>query len=382
VPGIDFSDDPLLQGRNFSYFDTQISRLGINWQELPINRPVCPFMNHNRDGQMRQTITNSTVNYWPNRYSTVPPVKPEDGGFTSYPENITSRKERLLSKKFQDHYSQAQLFYNSMSDIEKMHIPNALSFELDHCDDPIVYERMSERLSYVDLALAQVVAEKVGGQTPSKAAIANHGRKAPRLSQFDFMPDKPTIATRRIAILINDGFDSVSYNGMVTAIKAAGALPFTIGPRRQKVSPDGNGEGVKPDHHFNGMRSTMFDALFVPGGSGQVALARDGLARFWVREAFGHCKAIGSVGKGNELVKAAISKVQGHEVASADERGVRNWYGVVTAGQAQVEGWGKVIELVKNAKDAKDFIQAFFSEIGQHRNFQRELDGLVMRTSC
>jgi len=169
---------------------------------------------------------------------------------------------------------------------------------------------------------------------------------------------------------------------MVTAIKAAGALPFTIGPRRQKIKPSGSGEGVSPDHHFNGMRSTMFDAIFIPAGSGQASLAKDGLARFWVREAFGHCKAIGSVGEGNELVKAAISEVEGYQVADAKQHGVHNWYGVVTTGQTQAEGWGKVVELVKNVKDAKDFVQTFFSEIAQHRNWQRELDGLLMQVSC
>jgi catalase len=216
----------------------------------------------------------------------------------------------------------------------------------------------------------------------NKAAIANHGRMAPRRSQFDFMSEKPTIVSRRIATLINDGYDSVSYNGMVAAIKAAGALPFTIGPRRQMVKTSGNGRGVQPDHHFNGMRNTMFDAVFVPGGSGQADLAKQGLARFWVREAFGHCKAIGSVGEGNELVKAAISEAQGYQVASTNEQGVKNWYGVVSTGQAQAEGWGKVVGLVKNAKDAKEFVQAFFSEIAQHRNFQRELDGLASQVSC
>ena len=150
VPGIDFSDDPLLQGRNFSYFDTQLSRLGINWQELPINRPVCPVMNHNRDGQGRHRITAGNVNYWPNRFDSFPPVPPNgngSGGFESSPEKIVGMKARLLSKKFQEHFNQAQLFYNSLVPHEKSHVALALSFELDHCDDPIVYSRMSERIA-------------------------------------------------------------------------------------------------------------------------------------------------------------------------------------------------------------------------------------------
>ena len=381
VPGIDFSDDPLLQGRNFSYFDTQISRLGINWQELPINRPVCPVMSNNRDGAMRHTIKKGKVNYWPNRFEAHPPgnyVK-DEGAFHSYPAKYSGMtKSRMLSKKFQDHYSQAQLFYNSLSPHEQMHLTNALSFELDHCDEPIVYERLAERLTYIDLSLAQAVAEKVGAPTPQKQSLENPGKKAKNLSQMDFLPEKPTIATRRIAILIADGYDEASYEAVKAAIKAAGALPFTIGPKRQKVA-SATGGGVQPDHHFKGMRSTLFDAIFVPGGSGVAALKKEGLARFWVREAFGHLKAIGAIGEGIELVKAALIETEGVSIASASEAGVQESYGVVTCGAPKVES---LKEAVNIARDGKNFIDQFFYQISCHRNWQRELDGLADMVSC
>jgi len=188
VPGIGFSDDPLLQGRNFSYFDTQLSRLGVNWQELPINRPVCPVMNNHRDGQMRHTITPGKINYWPNRESINPPAKPSQGGYMDYPEKILAMKQRLLSVKFSEHFSQAQTFWNSMSEVEKFHISNALAFELDHCEEPIVYNRMVERLCDISLDLAQTVAEKAGAPTPTKAGRPNNGKKMKGLSQFDFTP--------------------------------------------------------------------------------------------------------------------------------------------------------------------------------------------------
>ena len=210
VPGIGFSDDPLLQGRNFSYFDTQLSRLGINWQELPINQPVCPYMNNNRDGQGRHRITKGSVNYWPNRFSAVPPAKPEEGGYVDFPQKVEGMKTRLRSKKFREHFNQAQLFYNSLSPQEKSHVVSALGFELDHCDDPVVYERMSERLTDIDLGLAQSVAEMVGAPVPQKEGRPNHGKKAKGLSQMDFLPKEPTIATRRIAIIIADGYDPVA----------------------------------------------------------------------------------------------------------------------------------------------------------------------------
>lgn len=153
VPGIGFSDDPLLQGRNFSYQDTQITRLGPNWEQLPINRPVCPVMNFNRDGAMSHRIHKGTVNYWPNRFSALPPGNYEGGrgqdhgAYIEHAEKIVGMKQRLNGEKFREHYNQAQLFYNSLAPHEKLHVEKALGFELDHCDDPIVYKRISQRLA-------------------------------------------------------------------------------------------------------------------------------------------------------------------------------------------------------------------------------------------
>jgi len=375
VPGIGFSDDPLLQGRNFSYFDTQLSRLGINWQELPINKPVCPVMNQNRDGAMRHTITKGTVNYWPNRFNAVPPAKPEEGGYVDYEAKVAGIKTRLRSKKFREHFNQAQLFYNSLSPPEKAHLTAALAFELDHCDDPVVYERMPERLAEIDLDLAKSVAEMVGAPIPQKAGRPNHGKTAKGLSQMDFMPSEPTIATRRIAIIIADGFDLVAYNGMKTAIKAAKALPFTIAPRRHYIYPAGvdksSGKGVMPDHHLEGMRSTMFDSVFVPGGAESIeTLRKNGRAVHWVREAFGHLKAIGATGEAVALIKDACALPQ-MEFSNSGE--VTDCYGVVTAAKVQPESFK---ETVKMAKGAKDFVDAYLWNISQHRNFQREMDGL------
>lgn len=153
VPGIGFSDDPLLQGRNFSYQDTQITRLGVNWEQLPINRPVCPVMNFNRDGAMNHRIHRGTVNYWPNRFEACPPGNhhgkrgPDHSAYIEHADKIVGMKQRLNGEKFKEHFKQAQLFYNSLAPHEKLHLEMALGFELDHCDDPIVYKRMSQRLA-------------------------------------------------------------------------------------------------------------------------------------------------------------------------------------------------------------------------------------------
>lgn len=375
VPGIGFSDDPLLQGRNFSYFDTQLSRLGVNWQEIPINRPVCPVMNHHRDGQKRHAIQKGKFNYWPNRASVFPPAKASEGGYIDFPEKVVAMKKRMHSAKFSEHFKQPQLFYNSLSDIEKAHLTAALSFELDHCDDPIVYNNMAQRLCDISLDLAQAVAEKTGAPKPTKATTPNHNRKVKGLSQFDFSREAqrlpPTIATRTVAIIIADGFNLVEYEAVKTALSAAGAFPVTIGPRRQPVIPSSGGKGVTPDHHFEGARSTLFDSVYIPGGEHVSTLQKQGRVVHWVREAFGHCKAIGATGDAVKLVQTACN-IDGMVYSTGD---VLDSYGVVTAA-----GVGKPESLkegLKMMKGAKHFLDAYAYSISQHRNFQRELDGLT-----
>lgn len=392
VPGVGFSDDPLLQGRNFSYFDTQITRLGINWEELPINRPVCPVMNFNRDGAMKHRIHKGKVNYWPNRFSTVPPCPVAEGGYPDYLQKVTGIKARLSGPKFKEHFNQARMFYNSLSPVEQLHVQRAFAFELDHCDEPIVYERMCQRLYDINPSLAATVSKMVGGPleppTPPKEPTAptltkTTLLKAKALSQAEFVPEKPTITTRKVAILLADGYDATAVKHLKTALTAAGAVPIVIGPRRHNIIPAGGssaGDGITPEHHLEGMRSTMVDAVVIPPGAQSVATLRsNGRAIHWVREAFGHLKAIGALGSdavrflGETLGGEVVGKMQ---VGSMDGKVVSS-YGVVTksiyAGDEEEEWWQKW----KIARDEVSFVSAFFFEISQHRNWQRELDGLV-----
>lgn len=377
VPGIGFSDDPLLQGRNFSYFDTQLSRLGTNWQELPINKPVCPVMNFNRDGAMRHTLSKGTINYYPNRYETQPPATKDEGGYVDYAQKVNGIKERTKSAKFKEHVSQAQLFYNSLYEVEKLHLQAALSFELDHCDDPIVYERLTQRLADIDFGLAQSVAEMVGGHKPQESERVNHGRSAKGLSQMDFLPEKPVIAMRRVAIIIADGYDPVAFTAVQGALKSLKAIPTVIGPRRCAIfsanEDSSSDKGVVSDHHLEGQRSTMFDAIFIPGGEKSIeTLSKNGRALHWIREAFGHLKAIGGTGEAVALLDKAfqLSSV----VLSTDHDGeVVESYGVVTLKNAYPEN---LKEIGSVAKNAKGFLGKFVYEISQHRCWQRELDGL------
>ncbi|KAJ2895444.1 hypothetical protein MKZ38_006589 [Zalerion maritima] len=379
VPGIGHSDDPLLQGRNFSYHDTQLSRLGTNWQELPINKPVCPVMNFNRDGAMRHGIQKGKVNYWPNRFEAQPPASKEEGGYVEYAEKISGIKARAKSKKFKDHVSQARLFLNSLTPVERTHLTNAICFELDHCDEGIVPERMVGRLAEIDFDLAQDVATMVGFDVHPSPKASRVDATAPNLSQFDLLPEKPTIATRKVALLLADGYDLPSFAAVKSALEAEKAIPMVIAPRRGEIFGAGQekkkGTGLVADHHLEGMRSTLFDAVLVMGGEESAnTLAKNGRAIHWVREAFGHLKAVGGCGDGVKVVQIALSEVkdqQGFTLSS--DSNVAEWYGVVTMANIEPE---RLREVVTIAKNANTFMGKFFHAISEHRCWARESDGL------
>ncbi|KAJ7858839.1 catalase-like domain-containing protein [Mycena olivaceomarginata] len=380
VPGIGFSDDPLLAGRNFSYFDTQISRLGINWEEIPINRPVCPVMNHNRDGQKRHRITKGP-NYWPNRFDAGKPVPTNEGGFPDFPHVVEGIKQRVRTPKFQEHYNQAQLFWNSLAPHEQAHVIAAFSFELSHCDDPVVYESYTKLLNNIDFELARAVATNVGGVVPEKPLRPNHGKKSAPLSQVHYAPSKPAIASRRIAILVADGFNGTEVAAVRAALASASATTWIIGARRGTIKPgEGLGDSISADHHFEGQRSTMFDAVFVPSGEEHAkALAGNGRVVHWVREAFGHCKAIGAIGEGVDFIRTAVgmSELQLH--ATGSSRNVVTSYGVVTAGS--YTAGSAVVDALTIGPGGEGFASNFAYEISKHRCYERETDGLCQRVA-
>ncbi len=376
VPGIEMSDDPVLQGRNFSYLDTQISRLGVNFQQLPINRPVCPIMNIHRDGAGQQRIHKGNVNYWPNQFEATPPKRPTAQNYSTYPEKLAGIKARTKSPKFQEHIDQAELFYNSLPPHERTHLESALCFELDHCDDPVVYNRICERLAEMNLQLAQNVAAMVGAAVPQKSPRAAHARSSRALAQSYYAPRIPTIETRRVAILLSDGFASADFASMMAALKDARAFPCIIGPRRSSINPaDASASGaqsVTPAHHFEGLRSTMVDAVFVPDGSHVADLCRNGRAVQWVREAFAHCKAIAATGRGVELVREALGPLaHGHvKLSTQAQDHVEESYGVITAGSVGPKHVGNVLDIMKTAEG---FLGKFFAAISRHRTYEREL---------
>ncbi|MGI4777976.1 MAG: catalase HPII [Janthinobacterium lividum] len=316
VPGIDFSNDPLLQGRLFSYTDTQISRLGgANFHQLPINRAVCPSHNFQRDGMHQQAIPRGQVVYEPNTLGNGAEYRVDgaSAGFQSYPEQIESPKVRRRSASFDDHFTQARLFFNSQSAAEKDHIVAAFRFELSKLEVPAIRQRMVDNLAHVDEKLARRVAEPLGiGAPDARAAAGRPGFRDHRIassleeSRALSMVDTGdgSVKTRKVAILVADGVDSASLKPIREAIEAAGATCKVIGARLGTVASASKRQ-IEVDATFAAMPSIMFDAVLVPAGKdGVAAMAQNGDAVHFVMEAFKHCKAICTVGEGVGLLRA------------------------------------------------------------------------------
>ncbi len=325
VPGIDFSNDPLLQGRLHSYLDTQISRLGgPNFHEIPINRPIAPVHNNQRDSQFRQTINAGRVAYEPNTLGAGCPFQSmmKDGGFTSYQEKIDGVKIRTRSDSFRDHFTQAALFFNSQSDYEQQHIIDAISFELGKVEISAIRERVVYLLNQIEGKLARGVADNLGIEIPAKLdqpmnmgypADANPDdyqpipkkntkvKKSAALSMANTVKD--TISTRQIAFLVADGFDASDVKRMKNALEKQGAKMKIIGLKSKSVK-DAEGKEMKVDHALRTVASVLFDAVYVPGGDQSVAaLTEEPDAIEFVNEAFRHCKAIAGSGAGAKFLQ-------------------------------------------------------------------------------
>ena len=362
VPGIDFTNDPLLQGRLFSYLDTQLSRLGSpNFHEIPINRPIAPLHNNQRDAQMRQTINKGRVAYHPNTLGGGCPFQAmmKEGGFHSYEERIDARKVRARSESFRDHFTQPALFYNSQSEAEKKHIVDAFSFELGKVETVAIRQRMVNILTQINADLANKVAANLGLTPEEPEQPINHSfgadtdpesvqsiqkknylEKSEALSMENTVKD--TIKTRRVAFLVTDGVDDDSLKSMKMSLMAEGATVKIVAPRHGSIKTAG-GEEIKVDETWLTTGSVLFDAVYVPGGQSAAALSAEMDAIHFVNEAFKHCKAIGAAGEGVDFIKNETF-----------------------AGRAENDK--AVISGATAAETAKPFIAA----IAQHRNWERE----------
>ena len=329
VPGIDFTNDPLLQGRLFSYLDTQLLRLGgPNFHEIPINRPVAPLHNNQRDGFMRQTINRGQTSYEPNSLRGGCPFQAgvDMSGFASYAERIDAEKIRQRSASFFDHFSQARLFYHSQSEPEQRHIVRALRFELGKVETPPIRERMLYLLAQVDTDLANKVGSGLGLRVPAKLdkplnmsfpADADPREFQPLRNGVKIEPspalrmiDNPnfklkTIKTRKIAFLVADGFNDNSVAEMKMSLMKAGAKVLTVAPRLGLLTGR-EGDTVNADFSFLTGASVLFDAFYVPDGETSVsALQAEPEASNFLNEAYKHCKTIAASGAGVALLESA-----------------------------------------------------------------------------
>ncbi|MEO7120669.1 MAG: catalase, partial [Ginsengibacter sp.] len=371
VPGIDFSNDPLLQGRLFSYTDTQLSRLGSpNFHEIPINRSVNPVHNNQRDGHMRQQINTGKVAYNPNTLAGGCPfqAKMAEGGFTSYVERIDAKKVRARSKSFFDHFSQARLFYVSQSEPEQNHIVDAFSFELGHCDTEAIRVRVVGLLTQIDGSLAARVGDNLGLKVPSKPEQPINRSYGADAKPKDFQPVfvqqaveksealsmantiKNKIVTRKVAILAANGVDD-SLMKMKAALEAKGAVVKVVSLKLGTFA-SADKKQIKADLAFFGSSSVLFDAVFIPGGADNItALQTEPNAILFINEAYRHCKAIAAVGEGVDLLSSTFA---GEKVNAKDG--------------SDITSHGIIMSQNYTPQTATAFINA----IAQHRFWERE----------
>src|SRR6266566_3820793 len=310
VPGIDFTNDPLLQGRNFSYLDTQLKRLGSpNFTQLPVNAPKCPFATFQQDGHMATVNPVSRANYEPNSWSAEEGGPREDpaSGFRTYTAAEAGPKRRLRPESFADHYSQARQFYISQTETERQHIGDAFVFELSKCGRPAIRARMVAGLRNVHDDLARYVADGLGlGDLPNRAEPAREPvtdlAPSPALSILANGPE--SFGGRKIGVLVTDGADAALIAGLQAAAEQEGALVEFVAPAIGGVETS-DGKRIEADQQIDGGPSVLYDAVvLLASAAGASRLAREPAARDFVTDAYAHYKFIGYTGDAAPLLDA------------------------------------------------------------------------------
>jgi catalase len=295
VPGIDFSNDPLMQGRLFSYLDTQLKRLGgPNFHQIPINAPKCPFANFQRDGHMRMDVPQGRVNYEPNSLSPGSAREVEGRGFRSFAEPGDGNKLRVRAELFADHYSQARLFYASQTEVEQNHIVAALIFELSKVQTPAIRARMVSHLLNIDETLANRVAEGLGIEGVKPATPAMEPRDMEPSDALSILKKaKPILDGRTIGLLVSDGADAGLVAALRKAVEGEGAKVKIVAERIGGAELS-DGKLLPADQRVEGGPSPLFDAVAIASSDdGAMRLAGMAAAQDFVRDAFAHLKAIG-----------------------------------------------------------------------------------------
>ncbi|MEU0843169.1 catalase [Streptomyces sp. NPDC005962] len=355
VPGIDFTNDPLLQARNFSYLDTQLIRLGgPNFAHIPVNRPVAPVRTNHRDGYHQSEIHTGT-NYSPNSLGGgCPAIAGADGyAYSHYAERVDGDKIRKRSPSFKDFYTQAAMFWNSMSEWERGHIVDAFRFELGKVGAVRVRERTVGELAHIDYELATAVAQGIGVANPAPPG-GNHKPVASPALSLDNLGGDHSIRTRTVAVLVTDGVDVEQLTQAQEALTAEGAVVEALAGHDGKVrGSDGNGYPVT--RALPTVASVLYDAVLLPGGPpGTPDLASSEAAMRFVRDAYRHGKPIGALGSGVGLLTAlapdGLHLSAGHGHVCADR-------GVVTD--------------TTTGAASEEFTRAFTEAIAAHRHQAR-----------
>ncbi|WP_333893399.1 catalase HPII [Atlantibacter subterraneus] len=327
VPGLDFTNDPLLQGRLFSYTDTQISRLGgPNFHEIPINRPVCPYHNFQRDGMHRMDIDTNPANYEPNsindNWPRETPPGPKRGGFESYQERVEGHKIRERSPSFGEYYSHPRLFWQSQTPVEQQHIIDAFSFELGKVARAYIRERVVDHLCHIDVSLASAVAENLGitltdEQIHTAPPKDVNGLKKDASLSLYAVPSG-TIKGRVVAILLNEQVNAADLLAVIQGLKREGVHCKLLYSRMGEVTAD-DGSQITVMGTFEGAPSLTVDAVIVPGGAVSGLLNR-GDARYYLLEAYKHLKPITLLGDARQFKSVLGVDAQGEEgVIEADD---------------------------------------------------------------
>ena len=314
VPGIDFSEDPLLQGRLFSYLDTQLSRLGgPNFHQLPVNAPKCPFHNLQRDGIHQMSLQTGRVSYEPNSLDPTAPRESADRGFKTSARPTVGNTVRVRSESFSDHYSQARLFYRSITVPEQKHLANAITFELSKVETEAIRLKMLGHLELIDEDLAETVTTKLGAKgkadkiKPAKNPIDLKPSPALRL----YGKTEPTLAGRKVGVLLGAGFDARIKNDVVAQIEKENAKAAIVASKIQG-EVDSQGEMHPTDMALRGSPSVVFDAVVIlAGDEGDEKFADDPNAVNFLMDAIRHCKAVGYSGIPTLFEKAAPEEGEG-----------------------------------------------------------------------
>ena len=390
VPGIDVTDDPLMQARLFSYLDTQLTRLGgPNFARIPINQPVAPVANHQRDGFHQDQIYKGQASYHPNSIGGGCPVVVGAEGFVHFPEEVQGPKIRRRSETMADHYSQVTLFWNSMSDWEKQHIVAAYRFELGKVTRMHIRELMVTHLNQIDHELGVAVAAGIGIEPP-KEGNHNHGLSSPALSQAN--SPRVGVTGRKVAVLVADGVNKASVDSIVDAFHTDGAIAELLAPVDGAVSTDDGGK-LAVTRAMTTVGSVLYDAVIVPDGEDcAFQLAGDGFAVHFVAEAYKHAKAVGAVGSGVALLEQAeILVVEGElgEELAEDmdaERVVVDDLAAVDVDEIDlVQDIDTAVDtdallevgVVIDSEASVDFLAAMLAAVAAHRHYNRPIDAIA-----